>query len=178
MRCTKAQRGLQLELDNEIDARQQRQLHEHLTACPACRAYRQQLGLVHARMSRLAEATEQTCVAAECVLPSSPHRAPRWAAGVIAAAATLAIAAIGWWSFGSGVPVSSEHLVSNVVESRRSEPPPAPSRPDVQVTFGPDVIAVPMESKNPNVTILWVYGNVQKLSADDAKNKSDTSPSS
>jgi hypothetical protein len=38
-------------------------------------------------------------------------------------------------------------------------PPPKPARPDVRITFPQDanVIAVPIESDNPNVTVVMVY---------------------
>jgi hypothetical protein len=166
-----------MDVDGELNDRQRRALTEHLEVCSACRAHQRQLAQMRDGMSRLSALTAESGASSEWLLPNRRRHLPRWAAGLTAAAAVLAIAAVGWWSLGSPAPGSSEHVVKHDGDAHPSEQTKTPPLPDVQVTFGSDVIAVPMKSKNPNVTILWIYENVRKLSANDAKSGAPSSRS-
>jgi hypothetical protein len=137
----------------------------HLPDCPACR---QAVGEQ--------EQLDQRLRAATALLESPPadlvariegqlraarrRRLTAWAAGL---AAVIALACVTGWLFTREPPGDGSSPVP-IVEA--PAPPPQPESPDprslVRVTFQPEaeVIAVPLKTESPNVTIIWVYPTV------------------
>ncbi len=149
-------------LDGDLDAAARRAFEAHLRACDACR-----------QSAAFAQHTEQLLATARPVAPAGlveriDRRLRRERAlqisqrcGLLAAAAVLI--ALGIWS--------SRGRVQDVVPVARpsQQVAVAPER-DVQIRFGEDerVIAMPLKTKNPQVTIVWVYPEVRRVAANDA----------
>jgi hypothetical protein len=82
--------------------------------------------------------------------------------GAAALAAGVLAAIAGWW-FAS--ERRHDELPSPVVVEKAASPHASSpeARPLVRVTFAPasDVIAVPIETNRPNLTMIWVYPTVR-----------------
>lgn len=144
-------------LDGELDAAARSRFEEHLAACDSCR-----------QMVALDRRIGATLAAAQPVAPrglkeridrrlrrAQFHRAAQRSALLAAAAALIAV---GFWA------------------SQRREQGESPIQPPVAVTAKPavrirfadedSVIAMPLKSKNPRVTIVWVYPAVRAAGSD------------
>lgn len=149
-------------LDGDLDAASRRAFEAHLRACDACR-----------QSAEFAQRTEQLLAASRPVAPAGlveriDRRLRRervlqigQRCGLLAAAVVLIV--LGFWG--------SRGRETGVVPV----PPPsqqvavAPER-DVRIRFSEDepVIAMPLKSKNPQVTIVWVYPEVRRAAVGDA----------
>lgn len=159
MKCTTAQRHVQLDLDAELSPRRRAALQQHLRTCANCRKQRRQLAHVQALIHGLAEQSERSDVTAARIEFGQRQAFP-WRGG-LAAAAVLALCMGGWLTARFLQATAPEPPAPAIVQTH---PDPAASGiPDprslVEVTFEPaaDVIAVPMKTENPNITIIWAY---------------------
>jgi anti-sigma factor RsiW len=136
----------------------------HLAGCPAChQAIREQelmdqmllraATLLQPVSASLAEQTERRLQRAHRL------RFTRWASGLAAAVVLMCITA---WLL-TREP-SQELSPVRIVEAPALQSTPVVHDPRslVRVTFQPQaaVLAVPMKTENPNVTIIWVYPTV------------------
>jgi hypothetical protein len=154
-------------------------LDAHLATCGECRTVGRQTAAIQRAIRRLAAETELK----QTALPSIDFRARRtipWRPALAAAAAALVICAGTWLAtshlkIGAGLPLPPNHDDTRALapETRTPEPETRNPSPDprslVRVRFEPasDVIAVPVETANPNVTIIWVYPTVRTAEAPD-----------
>lgn len=170
MNCKAAQHWMQLELDEELPEDDVAALADHLNGCPACTQVREQLWTLRSAMRELTEATGG---GPDLDKPRAWEPAPRprrfaRVAG-LAAAAIIAII-IGIWlvrppaSNGPAQPMIVERPAPSEASETAVMPPEPPEvrpqpRPLVRVEFDSpeNVIAVPYETRNPNVTIIWLY---------------------
>lgn len=179
MNCEKAREYIQRDVDGELAANERAALQVHLTACGECRIVSRQTAAIHGALQRLAAATELPREAGPTI-SFGRQRAIPWRAG-FAAAAVLALCAGAWLASGTlrttavkpvqlalkttpeprpGVEAPLPDRETRNVATAAAEPK---ARPTVRVTFDPrsNVIAVPRPTKNPNVTIIWVYPAVK-----------------
>jgi hypothetical protein len=137
----------------------------HVADCPACRQsvqdqQRMDQLLVQATIQLQAVPAGLTRRIEQRLLTARRLRFARWAAGLAAAISLMGITA---WLLTREPPVEVLPYVP-IVEA--PSPRPAPEMPDprslVRVAFPPQaaVLAVPMKTENPNVTIIWVYPTV------------------
>ena len=157
MNCTTARRCVQLELDGELPRRRGAALQQHLRTCESCRQVHRQLAAIQTAMHELAGESELPHPRGPA-LDFGHRRAIRWRAG-LAAAAVLVLCVGGWLATSAVRTDAPERPV--IVQNHANTPVPETLDPRllVEVTFDPasDVIAVPIETENPNVTIIWVY---------------------
>lgn len=167
MKCSTARQYVDAELDGELPATQQAALSEHLRTCGACRSMHSQLLAIRSAMQRLAEASEPARTSPSPI-PFSPvgriyrPAAPVWA---WAAAAVFVLCVAGWMARG----LRHEPPVFPSPVARQQETPPiaianALPRPslrqeaaEVTIRTPPDTIVVPYPTRNPKVTIYWLY---------------------
>ncbi len=167
MKCTIARQYVHAELDGELTARQQVALDEHLHTCEACRAVRSQLMLIRSTMGRLAKASEPegtplAPIAFSPVRGSLRLTVPTW---IWAAAAVFVLCFGGWLAKDLVQPTTVRPDAVALKSDQPIEPPivaevPQPAlreRPTVAVEALPDTLVVPCESKNPRVTVFWLY---------------------
>jgi anti-sigma factor RsiW len=192
MNCELAQSELQLEWDGELPADRCEALQQHLAACVGCREVARQFALMRGAMSRLAFASDLPVspVASLRMTPLPMVRPRSWWFRPMTAAAVLALCAIGGWRVVTLMhdrPVPMGVQVSPPPEQPLQlagpvSPPPAglaaeqvDPRTLVRVEFEPadDVMVVQKPTKNPNVTVLFVY---PVYKAADAKPRSAIEP--
>lgn len=173
MNCSNAQDAIQLDLDGELPAHLRAVLDAHLRACADCRERHRQIAAIQTAVHGLAEASDQM----HAPMPSIDFVRPRrlsWRSG-LAAAAVVALC-FGTWLMAnrlhSNAPAPAPQIVQapptiGPVEPQAAEMSPPKQRPNVTVSFSnaDDVIAVPVETENPNVTIIWVYHTVKTAKA-------------
>ena len=156
MNCATARHNMQRDLYGELSPARRASLSVHLARCERCREAQAQLASIRAAMCGLAETSEPL----QAAMPSIDfgHRwAFPWRAGLAAAIVALCVGA--WLAAGS---LQTDTPAPPMIAQARPEPP-ATKTPDprslVKVTFDSpgDVIAVPIETANPNVTIVWIY---------------------
>jgi hypothetical protein len=179
MNCRIAREHIHCEIDNELPPALQALLAGHLNACESCRRFRSDLRTIYATMRGLGGVDEPTSK------PATPlvfrhSRIIRWRS-VLATAAALALCVTTWWAV-RGLRVESEPVVivakgngetQSVVESNASTAETDTAthvgrerpRARVSVTSKADIITVPMETHNPNVTIIWLYETSKTVSA-------------
>ncbi|GEM_PF-1126458 len=192
MNCSQARQAIQVDLDGELNSSAEHALREHLAGCLACRGILRQHQAIQDTMARLAAAP---CASDEvAATPASPsagqgrpatmpalRRCRRWRPSV-AAAAALILLICGWWitapirSDASRHPGAAAHSPESQTESAAGSLVPSQKgrgqadstpRPVVRVEFGhsADVIALPQPTRNPNITILWIYPAVRTAEA-------------
>jgi anti-sigma factor RsiW len=193
MNCELAQSELQLEWDGELPGERRETLHQHLAACDACRETARQFSLMRGAMSRLAIASDLHSLPAvpRPMLPLPMVRSRSWWFKPMAVAAVLALCAVGGWRLVAMLhdrPVPTIVQVSPPREQPSQlagpviQPPAMPTaeqvdpRTLVRVEFEPadDVMVVQKPTRNPNVTVLFVY---PVYKAADAKPRSAIEPS-
>jgi anti-sigma factor RsiW len=171
MNCRQAQNCIQLEVDAELPAELREPLTHHLDQCETCRHVRIQMRLMTRTLKQFAAPTLGS-PALRFDRDTDPMR--RWRIP-LAAAASIAILLAGWMAvhprpastippLASGTPPfhtdSPPHPVEkNVVSLAKSTAP----KPEVRVLISPEsnVIALPVETRNPNITILKIYPKLQ-----------------
>ena len=93
------------------------------------------------------------------------RRTRRWAIGSVAAAAAVLLVAACW--VGMQTPEPAPRVAAlpearqDLAVARPTRPTPAPVAA-VIVSAGRDVIAVPVNTSNPKVTIVWLYEAVER----------------
>jgi len=93
------------------------------------------------------------------------RRLRRWAIGSVAAAAAVLLVVACWVGMQAPEPAPR---VAALPEARQDLASASPTRPTpapvaaVIVRAGPDVIAVPVNTSNPKVTIVWLYEAVER----------------
>lgn len=168
MNCATARQFVHAELDGELSAEQQAALAEHVQNCSDCGAMRSQLLAIRSAMRRLAAATEPNSIPLQPISFARSRRVFRLAvpAWTWAAAAVMVLCFAGWLakdimrrSPGGPAPLAIDHNppVENPV-ALANLPQPAPREtPNVTIQTPPDMIAVPCSSRNPRVTVFWLY---------------------
>lgn len=167
MNCTTARQQIHAALDGELDVAQQAVLDAHLRGCGACRAMRSELVTIRAAMQRLAAASEPDGSALGPI-PFWPVRRMVWSAvptWTWAVAAVVVLCLGGWLA--SGWLRHSPVKPGPVMVDRTQPVAPAGAVPsphlapqaDRQVTIRtpPDTLVVPYKSRNPRVTMFWLY---------------------
>jgi anti-sigma factor RsiW len=147
-------------LDGGLSAGEREEFVAHLPDCEPCRRAVEEQEHLNRLLARAT--TEHWPVPAglldrvERRARSSWRRRVAWAAGVGVAAAIGC--GVVWLAVSPRRPVVDSPAPS-LVEAPRPPTPTAAPPPQARVTFGSpdDVIAVPMRSANPAVTIIWVY---------------------
>ncbi len=192
MNCSQARQAIPVDLDGELNSLEEHALREHLAGCLACRGILRQHQAIHDTMARLAALPcDSDEVAATPASPSAGQERPaavpavrrcrRWRVSV-AAAAALILFICGWWitaqmrSDVSRHPGAAAHSPESQAEAAagslvssqqgRVEADSDP-RPVVRVEFGrsADVIALPQPTRNPNITVFWIYPAVKTAQA-------------
>ena len=167
MKCSTARQYVDAELDGELPAAQKTALDEHLRACGACRTMRSQLLAIRSAMQRLAEVSEPARTSPSPI-PFSPvgriyrPAAPVWA---WAAAAVFVLCVAGWMTRGLWhQPLVHPSTIARQQETpptaiANAQPQPSPRQEAAEVTIQtpPDTIVVPYPTRNPKVTIYWLY---------------------
>lgn len=194
MNCSHAQDAIQLDLDGELSPPQTQELAEHLSRCSDCRNILRQHQAIRGAMFRLAagsvEIAEPVLVpgsstgagaVGDMSLPA--HRRRSWRP-LLAVAAAVVLCFCGWrvvsqmhgWSKGqpdlvagsggsqsapAGRELAASQKASQVADAH-SDP-----RSAVRVEFdrSSDVIALPKPTRNPNITVLWIYPAVRTAEA-------------
>jgi anti-sigma factor RsiW len=173
-------------LADELDDRRRTEFETHLEACPACR---EEL-VAQAELTRLLRAATEMLEASPAELPAGVNRglaatAARRGRSVGAAVLIAAVVVCAaWWGLHEvrdGKEVVRPQPEPRVVKQRRTNAdededrrqkgesetanmaetavaaPPA----EVQVASSSEMIAVPIKSESPNVTIFWLYPAVR-----------------
>jgi hypothetical protein len=153
-------------LEQWLAADEQAEFRAHLAACPDCRRFIQEQQRLDGLLAR---ANTALVFVPAGLLNQIDHRLRQvrrrrvrtWAIGF--AAAGLLLGAL-WGRF---LPerVSEEQPVLSPVATipRRQSEPTRDPRSLVKVTFQPpsDVIALPLKTDNPSLTIIWVYPTIK-----------------
>jgi hypothetical protein len=147
-------------LEDGLTAAELQVFTDHLPHCPGCRQATEE----HRRLDQLLERVglQSSPLPAGLVdrLERRLQKAQRWrrAAWVSGLAAALLVAAgVGVWL--TRAPSLPERPVDPPVTRAAPAPPEKVIRPLVQVrvTSPDEVVAVPVPTRNPTVTILWLY---------------------
>ncbi|MHC4406318.1 MAG: anti-sigma factor family protein [Planctomycetota bacterium] len=143
----------------------------HLTDCPACRRHiEQQRGI-----DRLLapgpigpEAVPASVIdRVEGRIRLRRRRAAQWAVGLSAAAVLVLALGIQLMQRDTVSPSEAQPVADRQGEDTADEPPPAPAesggKPSTRVTLADpsEAILVTMETKAPNVSIVWVYNTIK-----------------
>jgi hypothetical protein len=193
MNCRAARQHVQRELDGELSIAECEALHKHLDTCEECRTVHRQFVTIQTAMRQLANGSQRG--SEDLPPPDFPHpraiaRGVPWRAS-LAAAAVIALCVGAWLAVGhlrtkSPVVVANKPdkigaprpEARNPVPGTRNPEPDLPS--PVRVRFAPpsDVIAVPIKSRNPNVTIIWLYPTAKtaQKSERDVSEQTPTTP--
>ncbi len=167
MNCRTARQLVHAELDGELSAVRRAALDEHLQACDACRAVRSQLLAIRSAMRRLAAASEPADTPLPPI-PFSPVRRVPWLgipAWTWAAAAVIVLCFAGWLAKDmvhrspvgpAPVAVNRNQVVEPLTVATLPQPAPQETT-EVTIQTPPDTIVLPYKSRNPRVTILWLY---------------------
>lgn len=157
--CTNLDGYLQKELSEE----EQAIFVAHLETCSQCRSAVQEQELldqllVHAttQLNRVPEALVDRI---EQRLRAARRRRILLELASLATAALVVFCVTAWWRTRSPAP-DLPAASSTALAPQSSQPvPPTDPRSLVHVTFQPryEVIAVPLKTTNPNVTLIWVY---------------------
>ena len=190
MKCIAARAAIQRDIDGELTADAGEALATHVTGCPSCRDYQQQMTAIRSALQGLGAATETSDVTpAPVTFPRQQQR--RWTIP-LAAAAAIAICTGGWLimqalrTTETAAPpiVAAPKHAPQLAELPMPTPEPAqPARRQrAQVRFDPsqNVIAVPYETKHSNVTLIWVFSSIKTAQATerDATESIETNPRS
>ncbi len=171
MHCRRARNLVQRELDGELSFRDACALKAHLTACVDCREWQRQHVLLQSAIRQVVATGDASLW--ECPLPVAPRGRRIWSAAAVVAAG------IGIWmalSHLSVKPPEATQMVATDASPVASPVEPAvtatpEARPDprtlVQVEFDdPDErIVIPVQTRNPNVTILRMYPVIKTAQA-------------
>jgi len=150
---------MQYDLDGDLTPRRQNALKEHIASCSNCSTIWRQLSVMQSAMQSMVGEP------APPLFLASPAPKSRWRAGVAVAAVVGLF--IGVYMTASSLRTDAPDapvIAQNLIEpATPSIPIAANARPRVQVEFDPaeDVIAVPMPTDTPNVTIIWLYPAVK-----------------
>jgi anti-sigma factor RsiW len=176
MNCRKARECIQLQLDGELSRHDAIELAGHLAACPDCRTARRQFLAISGALSEISVLTGGS---AASLIPAIRSRPLAWR-GWFAAAAAIAIALTGWLMMHQSV--RTPHAIIVVKRSDTNGQIITPTSPNaaqavavapvadtVRVNFSQDsnVLAVPVQTRNPNITILRLYPKIQLASSRD-----------
>jgi anti-sigma factor RsiW len=134
-----------------LPATERQAFAEHLERCARCSAELAVQRRVDQLLAQAAEVEPAPALRLYVAGGIGSRRRWRWA-GVGAVAAGVALA---WWNWSR---VSSP---STTVASKARPVVDQPPRPAVVVRLGDNVIAQPIESSDPRVTIVWTYPVIQ-----------------
>jgi anti-sigma factor RsiW len=177
MNCSQAQYAILLDLDGEVTPARRRALRRHLRGCSACHEILRQHTAIHGAMARLAAISPLARQTGDSPATTCGHGL-RWRS-FVAAAAVVALCVGGWWIATqlcreraremAVAPQGTEHP-SPLAAGKIVPPSPAQPvdvRPLVRVDFDPasELIAVPKPTRNPNITVLWIYPAVRTAEA-------------
>lgn len=155
-------------LDGELLQPERRRFESHLPSCPSCN---EEIAAFARLKRRLASAVEQELCPPELIrriesqILTAPERRPiRISARIAVAAATLCVAA--WLTLGLRKPQPTELWVAPDAIPRpelRSKPSEAPashgnkSTANIRVELSDEYLAVPVETNDPRIAIIWLY---------------------
>jgi len=126
---------------------------DHLERCARCRAELAVQRRVDQLLAQAAELEPAPPLGFQVARIQRRRARGRWA-GASTVAAGLALAAA-WWNWGeiATPPTTVARKAPPVIEQ--------PPRPNVTVQFADNVIAQPIETSDPRVTIVWTYSVVR-----------------
>ncbi len=148
-------------LSNDLSASDFTRFEDHLGLCEACREIVDQQNwidtLLQSPLRTQLEPVPDNLIQQHTTATPPSRRRVLFAACGLASAATLLIALSLWQLNRQALNNPSE------TSNSRSALPPADEKPAPAATFvgGPDVLAIPIASRNPNVTIVQIYPTYQ-----------------
>ena len=181
MNCKRARVWIHGELDGDLSPGRRTALADHLARCDACREVHRQFSMMRVGLTRLAAATDEPEGGAgggRIELPA--RRGVPWRTG-LAVAATIALCVTVWravdWE--PSARLQPTMIAETGPQPSVSEPAPevVDPRSQVEVTFDPnaDLLTMPIETGNPNVTIIWVYPTIRTARATEDSTKESKS---
>ena len=147
-------------LNHDLAVSVQNAFQRHLASCPECREVVNELQAV---TSFQATALEQEPVPNTLMLKVDRARRQRrrrqagWAVGI---AAGMVIALLSWWGLSDdNVPSPQPQEPPIVREDLSPKPKDEEVTAPIQVVVEPSsrIIAVPVKSDDPNITVIWTY---------------------
>lgn len=171
--CGTYREQIDLRLDGMLDAVLDARLSAHLAQCAGCRRYiaaQQTLSGDLATLSRAADVLAAPRTIQTHKMPDRLH------AGRVAAA--IALAVLCTWTFVRRAPIHP-NIRSASVAVQQAEDAPVLSTPiqfaaSVEPLDGATRFAIPLETDNPRVHMVWLYDTV----ASESDPKSNSTPSS
>lgn len=170
MNCERAQELISGCMDGDITPHHLDMLQEHLPTCAACRRTAEQFEAMQGGFEWLADHSERA------IAGDPPRRrVVRFSNTVLAASAAIAAALliavglqIAQWEFGSKPVRSGDQTKARIVEADQLPPE---FRFELVGESADDYIAVPQETSNPRVHIVWLHPIFK--SSDESKESSD-----
>jgi anti-sigma factor RsiW len=155
--CQDIRAGLDDLLDDLADADLRAEIEAHLATCPACVRHFESHRRIAGDLRMLGRLADRI-VAAEPAPAASPRSRPRRARWPAVAAALILIGTSAYFA------LSRSSRAPRVVADaeRPPTPPKASSVPGAgfRITVPEHVMAVPIESSNPKVHIVWLYNEI------------------
>lgn len=132
----------------------------HMDDCPSCRQALAEQRRLEQLLNRATLASSPVPAGLvdrieDCLLAARRRRIATWSVG-LAATVFLGIGATLWF-MRSTPELVNERQLTQVVPVPAADVAVTPPRVEVTVTSSSEVVAVPVPSRNPNVTILWMY---------------------
>jgi len=152
----------------ELPPARQSRLASHLLSCPTCRQIERQLATMQAGLRRMGEPMATSPGAVEF---RSPRSSSRLYFAALTGIAAVLVAAVGLWlaterlqvrpDLASGLAHDAQPGTRTMVVERA----PAPPVVRVSVKSTADKLVVPMTTKDPDVSIFWIYPTVKTVEA-------------
>lgn len=158
-------------LGGELPNAERGRFESHLASCPSCH---EQVAAFARLKSRLVSAVDREPCPSELVRrlelqilsrAAPERRSIRYGVAVAAAAACV----VAWLMIGrnpqpSELPAPPNETAQSVVRDRSAAAPPSAPEPDeptagarARVELPDDYLAIPIETDDPRVTIIWIY---------------------
>jgi predicted anti-sigma-YlaC factor YlaD len=206
MRCKTARYWIQLELDGELSQRQRARLRTHLAACPDCAGVRHQFTAIQASLQQISGTAAEPDYIRPVEFTRRRRVAPRAVLAAMAAALAAAIG-LWFTVNHLAAPAPSDEVVRHAPDAASGVQPtkavvqqaspgnlalaeaaaersaaldqtPEPrTRVHVRMSSEPDSIVLPVETKNPNVSIFWIYPAVRTAQIPAHSSQNRVSPS-
>lgn len=181
--CEKTRVRLDDWLDGLLDEEVRREVNDHLAFCDECRAmFRRHLDL-QGDLGALGSAAERIVAAGPSAAAGRPWRGMRFAASLAAAMALLATGYLITREDQRGVLPGGERRIA-LDEGQRQELTALgdlmvrrAGSDAVHIKGGPNCVAVNVETSNPKVHLVWLYGECGSEAAGDSTDDGDSSNS-
>jgi len=171
--CKDIRAGLDDWLDHLADARIRAEIDAHLAECDACTRLFKRHQKINRDLTALSQAADRMADTVKSKAATS--RAPWWRPLLRVAAAILIVAGAGLFVVRPWQPEAPVQIADNGDALPPDHQPPSP--PAFRITVPDDRMAVPVESANPRIHIVWLYQEVlppDEAAGDDADDSSST----